>query len=338
MSKNSRKRSVYATSIRVGCLLAAVLATPSSALVGQDVAAELERVTVSGRVLDDVTRLPIAGALAELVELGVGVQTNPSGQFEITGLPLGVYTLRLTHDAYLPSSGEFGVTQGGTFVTTLTPLNAASRPPAGRFLGVVTDQSGVPLDGAEIQIRDAFMGTLSAEEGRFRFDAVPPGQYAVDFSYLGYETRSEVIEIRSGMTSTTTIPLAVDPIEMDPIEVVVERRELNLEDIGFYDRRDQGFGQFIDLQLIESRRPQQVSDLFQNLPGVRLESNPYEPLQRTIVLRGGRMGAGARTGGADHCYPLVTLDGQVVHRGRDVPGADRPDHPAGGDLGHRGLP
>lgn len=284
-----------------------------------------ERVTINGRVVDQLSRAPLPGVLVEVVELGVGVETDSLGNFEVRGIQVGVYNIAMTRVGYRRSAGELAILRPGSFVTELVPIDAPLGPAPGRFVGRVTDaDSGDPISGAEVRVHPVFMGGLTSEDGSFRFDAVPPGRHAVVFSYLGYETREDTIEVVSGLTSDVVVPMAVDPIEMDPIEVTVEPRELFLEDIGFYERRDRGFGEFVDLFVIESRGPQRMTDVFTGLPGVQVVPNQFEPLERSVVLRGGRMGMGARTGGNEHCYPLVAIDGLVVHRGGFEPaGIDR---------------
>ncbi len=278
-----------------------------------------ERVTISGRVVDQVTRSPLSGVLVEIRDLGVGVETDSVGRFEVRGIRLGVYSFAFSRTGYRPSTGELAVLRPGSFVTAMIPITAGAELAAGRFVGLVTDESGAPIANAEVQIPSAFMGALTREDGRFRFDAVPPGLHRVEFSFLGRATRVETVEVASGLTSDATVRLPVQPIEVDPIEVVVERREVFLEDIGFYERRSSGFGEFIDLEAIEQRAPNLVTDLFTTLPGALLVPSPYNPLERSVVLRGGRLGRGGLTGGGDHCYPMVVIDGQITHRGGSTP-------------------
>jgi hypothetical protein len=279
---------------------------------------EPERVTVRGRVVDATTRVPLAGVVVAVQNLGVAVQTDSTGQFEVTGIQVGVYYLELSRPGYRPSTGEFVVMREGSFITSMMPLNATEDIPAGRFVGRVTDgESGGPLSDAEVHIRQVFLGGATDEGGWFDMPAVPPGRYAVEFSHLGYATRVDTVDIVSGLTSDVRVPLALDPIEVDPIEVVVERRELILEDVGFYRREDEGFGEFIDLADIEAQRPTEVTDLFNRIPGAILVPDPFNPLQRSGVLRGGRMDNVLR--GGEHCYPYVVVDGNIVHRGGDTP-------------------
>jgi hypothetical protein len=288
------------------------------ALEAEAQVAEPERVTIRGRVVDESTRVPLPGVIIQFRDLGVSVQTDDTGQFEVSGIQVGVYYLELSRPGYRPSTGEFAVMREGSFITSMVPLNALAEVVAGRMVGRVTDgESGAPLADAEVHIPQVFLGGVTDEEGWFTLPAVPPGRHSVEFTHLGYATRVETIDVVSGQTSDARVPLALDPIEVEPIEVVVERRELELEEVGFYRRRDEGFGEFIDLAVIEAQRPTELTDLFTRVPGAVLVADPSNPLQRSVVLRGGRMD-NALSGGT-HCYPYVVVDGNIVHRGGGSP-------------------
>lgn len=105
---------------------------------------------------------------------------------------------------------------------------------------------------------------------------------------------------------------------MDPIVVSVERREIALQDAGYYNRLEEGFGAFIDRAEIESRAPPEMSDIFSRIPGVELFADPDNPLEKYIVLRGGRQ-ASFSAGPYGRCFPRVVLDGLVINRGGDEP-------------------
>lgn len=279
-----------------------------------------ERVTIRGRVLDEVTRVPLSGVLVYFAELDASVQTDATGQFEVKGIRMGVYQLEFSRRGYRRSTGDFAVMGEGSFVTTLIPLNAPDEVAAGRFVGRVTDgESGKPVAGVDVRIAEIFMGGVTDDAGWFDMAAVPPGRHEVEFSSLGYATRVDTVDVVSGQTSDARVRLTVDPLEVEPIEVIVERRELELENVGFYQRRDQGFGRFIDLETIQRRRPSEMTDLFTGISGATLVPDPSNPLAQAVVLRGGRLGRGLLSGGAEDCYPLVVLDGLIVHRGGDFP-------------------
>lgn len=320
MSRSNRRAS---TSGWVGSAIAWAVVLPIALVAGEVAHAqerpEPERVTIDGRVLDEVNRIPIEGVLVHFVELGFSIMTNVAGQFEVTGLPLGVYQVQLSHDRYRTKEGDFAVAGTGSFVTLLTPLRSVVQAPPGRFLGRVTDgASGRPIMGVAVTVTRLFMQGVTNESGRFEIPAVPAGRYAVEFFSLGYAPRVDTLEMVSGQTTDARVRLSLDPLLMEPIEVTVGRREVALEAAGFYDRRADGFGEFIDRELIESRNPGEITDVFTGIPGVRLVPDPYNSLARTVVLRGGRMGWATLTGASD-CYPFVVLDGQVIHRGGPTP-------------------
>jgi len=281
-------------------------------------ATDQERVTIQGRVVDEVTRVPLADVEVSFEPLGLSVQTDSLGQFEVKGLLKGVYELVLNRVGYQRTAGEFTVLNEGAFVTSMIPLNTAGALSSGRFVGRITDgESGNALGSVDVQIAAVFMGGVTNDAGRFDMPAVPPGRYAVGFSSLGYATRIDTVEIVSGQTSDVTVRMSLDPLDIEPIEVIVERRELILEDVGFYQRRNIGFGEFIDRVAIEARNPFKMTDLFTGVPGAQIVA--FSPLNRAVLLRGGRLGSGLLSGGAGHCYPKVVLDGLVVHQGGDDP-------------------
>ena len=264
-----------------------------------------ERVTVNGLILDEATRTPLEGVRVYFMELNLTIHTDAAGGFVVPDIQKGVYRLELTHPEYRPSEGQFTVDKGGLFVTVLTPLNGDPANLPGRFVGHVTDgNSGESVRGVAVKLAHISMLTVTNNSGRFALPSVPPGRYAVEFSSLGYATRVDSVDIVSGQTSDVRVRLALTPIELEPIEVIVEPRELVLEDVGFYQRRTAGFGKFIDRTRIEERGPYNLTDLFTGIAGVSLIN--VTPMDPAVVLRAGRMGRRL-------CFPRVVLDGLVVH-------------------------
>jgi len=286
--------------------------------VGAQVAADTTRVTIQGTVVDADTRRPLRGVAVQLHAFNLELETDIQGQFEVKGLRVGVYRMTLRLVNYETVSGEFDVLNGGTFTVPMTPVNREAEPARGRFIGRVTDaESGDVMAGVGVRIPDSFMGVLTDESGRFVLEGVPAGLHVVEFDYFGYAQRSETVTIVGDQTTDARVTLTVDAIDLEPIEVVVERRELKLEGAGFYDRRDEGWGSFIDLEDIEEQSPSLTTDLFTRVPGVTLLSDSYDPFRKYVLLRGGR------TSSLDGrpCYPAVWLDGIQVHRGGSEPAA-----------------
>ncbi len=74
-------------------------------------------------------------------------------------------------------------------ISTLLFLSAATL--AQSFIrGKVTDESGMPLQGATVFIPSISLGKTTDAKGSFNFDNIPNKRYAVEISYIGYESQT----------------------------------------------------------------------------------------------------------------------------------------------------
>ncbi len=330
-------------SVRRPFILVAVLALSAVFLASPGDAMSQERgadpVTITGRVVDAITGEPIAGV--EVTVRGAGaspagdlrVETDAGGHFELAGIRLGEYRLELSHQDYNPAVGEFTVMRPGSFVTSMKPLGRGSDELMTGIIGLVRDRNtGSLLSGVHVTMGGGRQGVLSDLRGEFVLDRLIGGQHVVEFSMIGYTSRADTIRVVPGRVTTVEVSLSVDPVQLDPIEVSVERREIILQERGFYHRQKTGFGKFIDREEIEMRGPSEMTDLFSGMAGVELYPDPLNQLERWIVLRSGRhMTLQPRTLAADdpgpdaptdiyeRCFPRIYIDGIIAHRGGDEP-------------------
>ena len=121
--------------------------------------------------------------------------------------------------------------------------------------------------------------------------------------------------VEGGKILTLDLALAVEPIELDPIEVSVEARNLDLELSGFYQRREATSGYFITREKIEERAHLYTTDLFRGMAGVKVIGGLGMGTQKAVLLTGSR--SLSFSGGA--CFPAVWIDGQMVHEGGGAP-------------------
>ena len=287
------------------------------------------RVTISGTVVDAISRRPIEGVVVQINYMGYVIETNIAGRFTLLNIPVGNYQLSLSHPAYHPTVGDFAIMRSGEFETAMDPVVHGEDELMTGIVGVVSDeQGGGPVNGASVRLRAGEQGTRTDARGRFALDELTPGLNIVEFTQLGYATRTETIEVIPGRVTNVRLSLSADPVQLDPIEVTVERREIALQDAGYYNRLDEGFGEFIDRAEIESRAPPEMSDIFSRIPGVELYADPDNPIEKYIVLRGGRQSS-LSAGPYGRCFPRVVLDGLTINRGGDEPAAlDRMLDPA----------
>jgi hypothetical protein len=88
----------------------------------------------------------------------------------------------------------------------------------GAATGAVTDSSGGTLPGVTVNLSGpSMMGVqtvVTAEEGRYRFVAVPPGEYKLVFELPGFSTVArEGIKIGANFTATINIQMGVATLE-----------------------------------------------------------------------------------------------------------------------------
>ncbi len=77
--------------------------------------------------------------------------------------------------------------------------SAASAQPDGALAGAVRDVAGVALAGVSVSVSSDALGaprsTVTNSEGRFRFDALPPGRYVIVVEIAGFGSVREEIDI-----------------------------------------------------------------------------------------------------------------------------------------------
>lgn len=91
----------------------------------------------------------------------------------------------------------------------------------GKIKGIVTDQDGEPLPGANIVIENSQMGASSDDQGNYYILNVPPGEYTLKVMMIGYGTMSiEEVQVLTDLTTEISAKLTMQ-ILMSREEVTV---------------------------------------------------------------------------------------------------------------------
>jgi hypothetical protein len=180
---------------------------------------------------------------------------------------------------------------------------------------VVEHETRAPLEGARVTLGSAVEGRsffetqIAGPEGTFFFVGVPPGRYEIAATLLGYTELLDTLEVRASSDLEVTLPLSVSPIPLEPVVVEVRRRPMGpLAD--FERRRLASTGTFFAREDIESRNPQEFTDLLRTVPGIRLV--PTGTFGNRVYFRGG-------------CTPTLWLDGAQVGSTVDIDSFLRPE-------------
>src|SRR5690606_32819949 len=102
--------------------------------------------------------------------------------------------------------------------------------------GHVRASDGRPVSAAFVALRaptgEEVGRVLSDDAGRFSLGPVPPGQYILTVSSLGYATAARKVEVVPGEEASIDVVLVTDAVRIRPLSVDLGRREALREDAG----------------------------------------------------------------------------------------------------------
>ena len=265
-----------------------------------------QRYDKAGRVGDAETERPLPEAVVEVLELGVRAVSDADGRFLLTGMPAGTYAIRAERLGYEQLLGTVQVPGDPTFVMLMTPDDEVDGGAAGQVVGRVLEGDEEGLSNVEVSVLGQVRArTLSNQQGRFTIRDVEPGLVVVRFARLGYAPRTATLVVQPGRTAEVSTTMAVQPIELEPIQVSIRSRYLERD--GFYERAGRGWGTHFTPGELERIQPIEVSDLFRGrVPGVRVvrvwDPTMHTYVNRLLSRRGGSFNMGP-------CYLSVYVDG-----------------------------
>ncbi|MEO6797055.1 MAG: carboxypeptidase regulatory-like domain-containing protein [Candidatus Dormibacter sp.] len=160
--------------------------------------------TITGQVIDSVTRLGIAAATVTSTP-GASTTTDANGNFAFS-LAAGTYTLTASATGYSSASQSVSVSGGG-HVTVSIKLAGVVGAATGSIKGSVTQKSTtMPVVAATITLSNG----LAAETdlaGGFGFPVVSNGTYTLTVSALNYVTQSVSVTVRGGHVTNVSVAL-----------------------------------------------------------------------------------------------------------------------------------
>ncbi|MCF7803927.1 MAG: TonB-dependent receptor [Candidatus Marinimicrobia bacterium] len=134
----------------------------------------------------------------------------------------------------------------------------------GAITGVVLNsETQQPLPGANIVVVGTVMGTAADENGEFRLDGLSPGEYAVQFTNIGYKARTDTVDVTGGESRFLRIELTPTALQSPQLVVTGSKRSVRVTEspvsIGTLSEDD--------LQL---RMPTTLNEVLSLQPGVQM--------------------------------------------------------------------
>lgn len=164
---------------------------------------------------------------------------------------------------------------------------------------VVEEASGLEVIGATVYVPEAEKGTTTEIDGSFQLQ-LPPGQYAVEVSYVGFATYAVQVAIQSGKVTELFVQLSEQTQQLDlGVVVTAEARHSSVLGLLNMQRKAPVVLDGISSAQISRTGDGNAAEAARRIPGVTIEKGKY------LFVRG----LGDR-------YSKVTLNGA------EVPGLD----------------
>lgn len=183
----------------------------------------------------------------------------------------------------------------------LTALLALCPPllaqPSGSIGGVVlTGPARSGIEGARVSLVGTPHYVITNSRGEFSFNGLPPGQYTIQASAIGFGTLKSPIEVKA---------LELLEVEFDADPEAVRLPDLETSETpnlpaDFVRRSREGGGRYFHRADIEKRNPPTVGDLLRTVAGMRVDCRG--PVCRAVLARAPRT----------TCQPAFYMDGTPV--------------------------
>jgi len=147
----------------------------------------------------------------------------------------------------------------------------------GGIRGVVKDESGDIIIGANIMLRELKIGCASDLKGNYSIKNIRPGEYVLQISCVGYEKYTRKILIREGQILEINVILKTTAFQIGGIEVIGSTDLLPNE---VTTKTTITSGE------IEHFQASSIKDVLDLVPGVQKSDNPGLGKTSQIALRG----------------------------------------------------
>ncbi|OYD16781.1 hypothetical protein CH333_02710 [candidate division WOR-3 bacterium JGI_Cruoil_03_44_89] len=148
----------------------------------------------------------------------------------------------------------------GVFLLQIALYSTLSAGVTGKVVGRITDlQSHEPLSGVNVVIENTRLGAATDIDGNYIILNVPPGEYSITASMIGYEAR-QVMDVKVSSDLTTGLDFKLKPtiIEGEGITVVAEKSLIQMDltsseaTLGSEDIKEMPVGSFKDLLKLQA--------------------------------------------------------------------------------------
>lgn len=190
-------------------------------------------------------------------------------------------------------------------VLAAVPVHAQGRP--ARLDVAVVDSMDRPVAGASIVVSGSPAPGVTDSAGNASVQRIAPGSRLVSIRYPGYREERALLDFVPGAGIAIRVVLTPAPIALDTVTATGQRFVLALHHAGFYKRRQQGLGRFMDREDLAQveRAGGDLCVVMRRVPGFRVVGGDGPGTQCVIESTRG----GSFTG---TCRPEIRINGMVA--------------------------
>jgi hypothetical protein len=261
-------------------------------------------------------------------ERDASVTTDDRGWYRACGVPTGTWiSLQLQHDGRIgpvlrvqvddtlglavrhlsfSSSAARAIADTGTTSAGGNGADGAPLSGTARLSGAVLGPDGVPIAQADVRVGGTAASTRTDANGSYSLAALPAGTQMLLVRHLGFAIVETPVELRKGMTTTSTVRLQRVIVNLDSVRVVATR--VRYPEFAEHQKFNI-FGRFLGPGEIAMQHVNYASDIIEKIPGFRVVGTGSNA--KVFDARG--------QGFSTPCATTIVVDGARYFEINDVP-------------------
>jgi hypothetical protein len=152
--------------------------------------------------------------------------------------------------------------------------------------------------------------TLTDIDGRFVLSVPADGSHLINAEHVSaWSMVDGPLDLSTAANTMVAFHMEPHPIALEGLDVEVEGRSRRLARTGFYERREQTAGFFLDDQAIARRAPIRTSDLIRTVPGLQFIEGRSAGMGGYPIMSYALRSQVWTRSDAVPCFPRVYIDG-----------------------------
>jgi len=162
-------------------------------------------------------------------------------------------------------------------------LGIVSYAQTGNIKGIVTDENGLYVPGAQAYITELNKGAVSDFDGSFTIVGITQGTYILKISYIGYADIEQKVSIISGQTVSVNFQLVTSNLQLSEVKISANGLSGQVKALNTQ-KSNINITNVVSTEQIGKFPDANVGDAIKRIPGVAIQVDQGEA--RDVIVRG----------------------------------------------------